>query len=148
MGYRMNKEELFNILLGKEKWEVYHQFQKIEDMIKIDDSLYQYFDEIKDLLLSEKSHIRVRAFRLISLLAKYDKNNKVNDCLDLLLNVLDDDKPTALRQCFVSLDYLRIYKPELANKIKNKLLSIDYLKYSDSMSPLIKKDIDKLLEKL
>ena len=144
----MNKEEIFNVFYEKDKWEVYRKFQEIENSIEDSNELYQYFDEIKNMLLNEKTHIRVRGFRIICKLAKYDEENKINDIIDILLNELDDEKTTAVRHCLEALNMLLLYKLDLSDKIEKKLRNIDYSKYKDSIIPLIKKDIDHILENL
>ena len=110
--------------------------------------LYEYFDDIKKMLLDEKSHIRMRGFRIICKLSKWDRDNKTNNAIESLLNVLDDEKPTIVRQCLASLNSLLLYKPDLSNKIESKLKNMDLSKYKDSMKPLIQKDIDCILNQL
>ena len=61
--------------------------------------IYNYFDELLGMLKNEKSFVRVRAFRLICALAKWDIENKIEDNIDLILNELDDDTSTSVRQC-------------------------------------------------
>lgn len=144
----MNKEEIFNILYGKETWDIWRDFQKIESSIDKSEMLYEYFDDIKKMLLDEKSHIRMRGFRIICKLSKWDRDNKTNNAIESLLNVLDDEKPTIVRQCLVSLNSLLLYKPDLSNKIESKLKNMNLSKYKDSMKPLIQKDIDCILNQL
>lgn len=144
----MNKEQIFNILYDKEKWDVWHKFQEIEKSIEEIEYLYQYFEDFQNMLLDNNSAVKMRGFRIICKLSKWDKNNKIENVMDDLLKVLDDDKPTIVRQCLSAIDYLLLYKPELSEKIKYKLEQIDYSKYKDSMKPLIKKDIDSILKKL
>lgn len=141
----MSKEETFNIFYGKEKVEVWKKFQEIENDIEESNLLYQYFDDIKNMLYDEKSYIKMRGFRIICKLSKWDKDNNINDIIDILLQVLDDEKPTIIRQCLSALNCLLLYKIELSDNVENKLKSIDLSKYKDSMSPLIKKDIDYIL---
>ena len=141
----MNKEKFLTILYGKEKWEVYEEFKKMENSIIDSNELYQYFDELIKSLHHEKSYIKVRTFRIICKLAKWDDQNKINNHLKDLLDVLNDDKPTNVRQCLASLKDLIQYKPELFNMIKESLKDFNYLKFKDTMSPLIKKDFDNLL---
>ena len=105
-------------------------------------------DDIKKMLLDEKSHIKMRGFRIICKLSKWDKDNKTNNAIESLLNVLDDEKPTIVRQCLASLNSLLLYKPDLSNKIEGKLKNMDLSKYKDSMKPLIQKDIDCILNQL
>lgn len=142
----MSKEEIFNILYGKEKWDVWRKFQEIENSIEESEMLYKYFDDIKNMLYDEKSYIKMRGFRIICRLSKWDKYNKINDIIDILLQVLDDEKPTIVRQCLSALNNLLLYKIDLSDKVENKLRNIDLSKYKDSMSPLIKKDINYILE--
>ncbi len=144
----MSKEEIFDIFYGKDNVEIYNKFKIIENSIEDSNYLYKYFDEIKEMLANDKSYIRIRGFRIICSLAKYDNNNKINDNIDTLLLNLDDDKPTNVRQCLKSLNSLLLYKPELSDKIEYKIRNIDCSKYKDSMSPLIKKDIDYILKHL
>lgn len=144
----MNKEEIFNIFYGKEKWDIWNKFQEIENSIDDSDLLYRYFDEIKNMLYNEKSYIKMRGFRIICKLSKWDKDNKTNNAIESLLNVLDDEKPTIVRQCLASLNSLLLYKPDLSNKIESKLKNMDLSKYKDSMKPLIQKDIDCILNQL
>ena len=144
----MNKEEIFNILYSKETWDIWRDFQEIESSIDKSEMLYEYFDDIKKMLLDEKSHIRMRGFRIICKLSKWDRDNKTNNAIESLLNVLDDEKPTIVRQCLASLNSLLLYKPDLSNKIESKLKNMDLAKYKDSMKPLIQKDIDCILNQL
>ena len=144
----MNKEEIFNILYGKKTWDISRDFQEIESSIDKSEMLYEYFDDIKKMLLDEKSHIRMRGFRIICKLSKWDRDNKTNNAIESLLNVLDDEKPTIVRQCLASLNSLLLYKPDLSNKIESKLKNMDLSKYKDSMKPLIQKDIDSILNQL
>ena len=144
----MNKEEIFNIFYGKETWDIWREFQEIESSIDESKMLYEYFDDIKKMLLDEKSHIRMRGFRIICKLSKWDRDNKINNVIDSLLNVLDDEKPTIVRQCLAALNCLLLYKTDLSNKIENKLKNMDLSKYKDSMKPLIQKDIDYILNQL
>ena len=144
----MNKEEIFNILYSKETWDIWRDFQEIESSIDKSEMLYEYFDDIKKMLLDEKSHIRMRGFRIICKLSKWDRDNKTNNAIESLLNVLDDEKPTIVRQCLASLNSLLLYKPDLSNKIESKLKNMDLSKYKDSMKPLIQKDIDCILNQL
>ena len=144
----MSKEEIFNIFYGKETWDIWRKFQEIESSIDESKLLYKYFDDIKKMLLDEKSYIKMRGFRIICKLSKWDNDNKINNIIDILLQVLDDEKPTIVRQCLSSLNNLLLYKIELSKKVENKLKKLDLSKYKDSMKPLIQKDIDCILNQL
>lgn len=144
----MSKEEIFNIFYGKETWDIWRKFQEIESSIDESKLLYEFFDDIKKMLLDEKSYIKMRGFRIICKLSKWDNDNKINNNIDILLQVLDDEKPTIVRQCLSSLNNLLLYKIDLSEKVENKLKKLDLSKYKDTMKPLIKKDIDFILKQL
>lgn len=144
----MTKEELLTIICGKEKIEVWKQFQDIENSIEDSDDLYQYFDDFISLLDSSKSYIRMRSFRIICKLGKWDQAKKIEENINKILKVLDDDKPTIVRMCLSSLNNLLLYKIDLNEEISRKLSSINISKYKESMAPLIKKDIEEILEHL
>lgn len=97
------------------------------------------------MLTNEKSFIRVRGFRLISKNAKWDKENKINQAIDQILQELEDEKGTAVRQCLEALKEIIVNKKELTPIIKEKLCGLNYLNYKDTMQELLWKDIEELL---
>ena len=60
--------------------------------------------------------------------------------------MLEDDRPTAVRQCLAALPALLRWKPALSGAVEAKLAALDLSKYRDSMRPLIEKDIAALQE--
>lgn len=66
--------------------------------------------------------------------------------LDAVLSILNDKKPTAVRQALSALHDVAMYKTDLHALIREKVLKIDYRHYKDTMQGLIKKDIDALLK--
>ena len=141
------KEELDNLYNIDNKIS-YQNLLDLEIITTESNELYNYFDELLKLLSSDKSFIRVRGFRLICALAKWDNNNKINDNIEKILNVLDDEKGTAVRQCLSKLNLILIYKIELTDIIEKKLRNLDLSKYKDTMKPLIEKDIYYILNHL
>ena len=80
--------------------------------------------------------------------AKWDNDGKILGALDVMLSLLHDEKPTVVRRCLEALHEVVLYRPELSDALKIKVETIDLSKYKDSMSPLIKKDMDELLKML
>lgn len=66
----------------------------------------------------------------------------------MLLRMLDDDKPTAVRQCLAALHKVVICKPNLGERILSRMDEMDLSKYKDSMAPLIRKDMEVLARKI
>ena len=100
------------------------------------------------MLKNEKSFIRVRGFRLICSLAAWDKDNKINNNISFILDELNDNVGTSLRQCIKYLNLILLYKPELNDNIVKALKRIDLKKYKPSMQKLIINDINLLLNNI
>lgn len=135
-------------LYDKDDKIAYSNLLELEAEATESNELYNYFDELIEMLNNDKSFVRVRAFRLICALAKWDKENKIDNNIDFILNELDDNTSTSVRQCLDKLNLILIYKAELSDKIENKLMKLELSKYKESMQSLIKRDIDLLLENI
>lgn len=142
----MNLEYLIEILYSNDDKDAYNSLIQLENFSENNNEVYSYINEFFAMLDNQKSYIRVRGFRLISKNAKWDNDNKINKNIDKLLSELEDEKPTAVRQCLNAIKDIVKYKKELNLKIKEKLLSINYLRYKDSMQGLIFKDIEEVLK--
>ncbi len=141
------KEKIEN-LYNKDNNSAYRTLLELETITTESNELYSYFDDLLEMLNSEKTFIRVRGFRLICCLAKWDNENKINKNIDVILNELEDEKGTSVRQCLEKLNLILMYKFELTEIIEFKINNLDLTKYKESMQSLIKKDIDYILEHL
>lgn len=141
------KEKIEN-LHNKDNNSAYKTLLDLETITTKSNELYSYFDILLKMLNDERTFIRVRGFRLICCLAKWDTENKINDNIYTILKELEDEKGTSVRQCLKKLNLILIYKTELTDIIVNKLRSLDLSKYKESMQSLIKKDLQHILEHL
>lgn len=141
------KEKIEN-LYNKDNNRAYKTLLELETMTTESNELYNYFNEFLEMLNNEKTFIRVRGFRLICSLAKWDNENKINKNIDFILSELEDEKGTSVRQCLEKINLILMYKIELTDIIESKVRSLDLSKYKESMRFLIKKDIDYILEHL
>ena len=105
---------------------------------------YASFDAFLALLQSPSSYARTRGFRLACAQAPWDSEGKLARHLDTLLVLLDDAKPTAVRQCLAALGPVVLQRPELIPRIREKLDRMNPVQYRDSMRPLIERDIAAL----
>ena len=126
----------------------YKTLLELETITTESNELYDYFNEFLEMLNNNKTFIRVRGFRLICCLAKWDNENKINNNINIILKELEDEKGTSLRQCLEKLKLILMYKVDLTDIIENKVRNLDLSKYKESMQSLIKKDIDYILEHL
>lgn len=141
-------KDKINQLYDKDDKSAYNNLLKLEIEAAETNELYNYFDELVSMLSSERTFVRVRAFRLICALSKWDYENKIENNIDLILNELNDDTSTSVRQCLDKLNLILLHKPNLSDKIKNKLKQLDLTKYKESMQSLIKRDIDYILKNI
>lgn len=137
-----------NELYSKDNNEAYKILLELEMVSTDSDEFYKYFDEFLKMIGDERSFVRVRGFRMICSLAKWDKNDLINHNINIILQELDDNSGTAIRQCLKFINLILMYKLELAPIIEAKLLNIDISKYKESMQKLIKNDIQIVLQNL
>ena len=141
------KEKIKN-LYNEDNNSAYKTLLELEFITTESNELYNYFNEFLKMLNNEKTFIRVRGFRLICSLAKWDNENKINKNIDIILKELEDEKGTSVRQCLEKLNLILIHKIELTDIIENKVRNLELSKYKESMQFLIKKDIDYILKHL
>lgn len=141
-------QEKIKKLYDKNQKDAYNNLLELEALTTESDELYIYFDELLEMLNNEKTSVRVRAFRLICSLAKWDKENKIERNIDYILKELDESTSTSVRQCLNKLNLILIYKPELSYIVEKKLKNLELSKYNESMQSLIKRDIASILENI
>ena len=141
------KEKIKN-LYNEDNKSAYKTLLELETITTESNELYNYFNEFLKMLNNEKTFIRVRGFRLICSLAKWDNENKINKNIDIILKELEDEKGTSVRQCLEKLNLILMHKIELTDIIENKVRNLELSKYKESMQFLIKKDIDYILKHL
>lgn len=141
------KEKIKN-LYNEDNNSAYKTLLELEIITTESNELYNYFNEFLKMLNNEKTFIRVRGFRLICSLAKWDNENKINKNIDIILKELEDEKGISVRQCLEKLNLILMHKIELTDIIENKVRNLELSKYKESMQFLIKKDIDYILKHL
>lgn len=97
-----------------------------------------------ELLQDKSSYVRTRAFVLICNQARWADSGQIKAVLDKMLPLLNDPKPTVVRQCLGALHEVVLFRPELSDEIETALAEMDLSKYKDSMLPLILKDVEAL----
>lgn len=134
--YSLNDKEAYKVLL------------LLESINNKSNKLYDYFDELLKMLDGDRTYVRIRGFRLICGLARWDREGKIDKNINKILSVLDDEIGISIRQYLQALLLLLTYKVELGNIVKSKLNNLELSKYKDSLRPLIQKNINKILEYL
>ncbi|MDD7272218.1 MAG: hypothetical protein PUH25_10120 [Spirochaetales bacterium] len=137
-------EELFKALTDKDDKKAYEVSKEIIAISSESSEYYLDFETFYSLINQKSSFQRARGFILCCSLARHDSEGKLARVFPIMLKLLNDDKPTVVRQCLNALHEVVLYRPELSDEIKEALKGIDLSKYKDSMTPLIEKDIKSL----
>ena len=132
-------DELYN----KDNVEAYKCLLNLELISSENNSLYIYFNDFLNMLDSDKSLVRIRGFRMICSLAKWDKDNLIDKNISKILSCFNDPIGVNIRQYLKYINNIMLYKTNL--NIEDIIKNIDISKYKDSMKSLIEKDIDNLL---
>lgn len=141
-----NIQDLINGLTDHDDKKAYECLRKLEERSCQSSIVYPFFDTFVEMLDSDNSYVRTRAFLLITANAKWDIDNRIDEIIQRFLECSTDDKPTTARQCIKVLPTIAKYKPHLKRDIENSLRHINLSKYKESMQTLIIKDIQKVLE--
>ena len=141
----MELDCLLSMLEAKDTSQAFEALKEMERISANANVFYPYMDRFVAMVSSEKYVIRVRGFRLFCKQARWDVYNKVDENIDAVLSILNDDKPTAVRQALAALHDVVRHKKALIDTVRNRALAIDYMRYKDTMHSLISGDIQKLL---
>ena len=142
----MDAERMLSVLTAKDTKQGYGAFLELERLSEESDDLYPYTERFADMVSDRAWAVRCRGFRLFCKQARWDGDGIIDRCLDRTLAILEDEKPTAVRQALAALEELVPYKEALWPAIRQRLESMDPGRYRDTMAPLIEKDIRRLLE--
>ena len=142
----MELDILMSILTAKDTKQGYGAFLELERLSEETDDLYPYTERFADMVSDRAWAVRCRGFRLFCKQARWDDAGIIDRNLDRALVILEDKKPTAVRQALAALLDVTPYKRELWPAIRQRVEAIDLMHYKDSMAPLIEKDVQKLLD--
>ena len=105
------------------------------------DEWYEHFDDFASLLNHPKSLVRNRVLHILAANAQWDDENHFDSILDDYLAHITDEKPITARQCIKALRQIGMAKPQYIPRIIAHFHSADLSKYTDSMRPLIERDM-------
>lgn len=142
----MELDILLSMLTAKDTKRGYGAFLELEHLSEESDDLYPYTERFADMVSDRAWAVRCRGFRLFCKQARWDGDGVIDRCLDRALAILEDEKPTAVRQALAALLELAPYKRALWPVIRARVEAMDLNRYRDTMAPLIEKDIRRLLD--
>jgi uncharacterized protein (UPF0332 family) len=124
----------------------YACLKQLESKSVCSDAVYAYFDDFAAMLDSPNSYIRTRGLRLIAANAKWDKDNKIDEIIDVYLKHIMDEKPITARQVIKALPNIAKHKPGLVRDICDALRKANPGIYQSTMQPLVSQDIFQALK--
>ena len=135
-------------LKDKDEKKAYEFAKRIGSESAETDKYVSLIPELTVMLTDKSSYVRARAFMLICNQSRWADNGQIEAVFSQMKELLYDSKPTVVRQCLGALREVALYRKEMAESISEAVGKIDLNAYKDSMSPLIKKDIDALLAEM
>ena len=142
----MNKKEIIQKLIDKDDKRAYEYAKQIGIESVKTNKYVEMIPDFASMLKDKNSFVRTRFFVLICNQARWANNKQIEDVYDQMKTLLNDPKPTVVRQCLNALHEVVLFRPEMCDTIIKTLSKIDLSIYKDSMAPLIKKDIDELMK--
>lgn len=140
--------DIREILCAKDTKESYALFLQLEQQAGQSPALFQEYPLYLEMLSSHSSFVRVRGFRMLCAAAKWDTQGVIAENLPAILALLEDEKPTAVRQCLAALPAMLAGRPELTWLVREKVSGLDLSGYKDSMQPLLRRDIERFLKQM
>jgi len=141
-----NIQEMIYGLRDKDDKNAYRCLKELESASMDSNIVYSYFDFFAEMLEDTNSYIRTRGLLLIAANARWDKDNKIDEIIDVYLKHIMDDKPITARQTIKALPSIARYKHDLINDICAALRKANPQIYKSSMQSLIYKDIQEALK--
>lgn len=124
--------------------KAYSVLIELEKTSEVSNILYPYINVFMDMVQSKNYYVKVRGFRLFCMQSRWDDKHFIDKNIDFVLDILNEERPTIIRQTLEYLREIAIYKGELKEKLLEKVDNLDTAKFKDTMKDLIKKDIIKL----
>lgn len=107
--------------------------------------VFPFWDVFSGKLASENSYQRSIGLMLLAVNARWDDGERISVVLDAYLALLKDEKPITVRQCVQSLAFILPSHPALAERITDRLLSLDLTEIRDTMRKLVLVDVIDVL---
>ena len=109
----MKPDSLLAVLTQKDTKQAYGTLLELERISEETDDLYPFTEQFTEMVADKAWAIRCRGFRLFCKQARWDEDGVIDRCLDRALVILEDEKPTAVRQALAALLDVVPYKREL-----------------------------------
>ena len=139
-------ERLWEAMADRDDKRAYAAFLELEALASKDPAVYGHFDELVAMMDAKSSYARTRGFLLLVACAAFDEEGRIEGAFGRMEELLHDEKPTVVRQCVRVVPRLADARPDMADRVRAALDSVDPGAYRDSMAPLIAADAARALE--
>ncbi len=140
---KLSAEEIAQLvewLTLKEDKPRYQAFLLLKQRSAVDASVYPYWDMLRSKLNNDNSYQRSIGLMLIAENVRWATSGERKEGLEDYLKLLQDEKPITVRQCIQALPVILEYAPELWNPISDRLVSLSFTDYKETMRKLILMD--------
>lgn len=137
--------QIVELLCEKDDKIRYQAFLLLQYRSQYLSDVYEFLDTFRHMLKSKNSYERSIGLMLIAENAKWDSKNRIEELIDEYLALLKEEKPITIRQCIQSLSKIVPYKPDLYDKITEKLITYNFEAVKETMRKLILLDILNIL---
>ena len=142
----MEPEEMLAALEEKDTAYAYVVLKELEALSERSDILCPYAGHFAEMVCDSRYVMRVRGFRLLCRQCRWERCEDFPRLLESAMGILQDEKPTAVRQALAALTEVVQLRPELREMIRKAVLQMDCRVYKDTVQGLILKDRERLLE--
>lgn len=126
-------EEILRKLQDKNDKAAYEFAKQIGAESIVSDKYSGMILAFAEMLRDKSSYVRTRGFILICNQARWINDGPMEEVFDQMLSMLNDPKPTVVRQCLNVLREVALFQPELSERIENALDELELSKYKDSI---------------
>ena len=132
---------LVDLLAERDDKVRYRAFLLLQYRSMLFDDAYPFWETFRSKLKSKNSCQRSIGIMLIAENARWDVENKMEASLDECMELLKDEKNTTIRQSIQALGKIAEAKPELSDKIADKLMSMDLSEIKGTMRKSVLLDV-------
>lgn len=132
--------DILKRLYDKDNKAAYETAKQIGAESALTDRYLALIPAFAEMLQAKNAFVRTRGFVLICNQARWADNGQIAAVLDEMIPLLNDPKPTVVRQCLAALHEVALFRPELSGRIEKALAEMEICRYQDTMLPLIEKD--------
>lgn len=119
--------------------------RRLEQLSLERDEISAHWEKFTKMLEHDNSYIRTRGLVLTARNARWMEADQVKAILEKYLACVTDPKPITARRCIQELPFLLEGRPDLTERVEQRLRTADFTAYPDSMAPLVTKDTLEVL---